>query len=411
MKIYKHLSEQILTIENFRLAYKNATRGKRHYREVREIDKNPEEYLQKLLKEIQNEEYRVSEYTIFQLFSGQKWREVYKLPMKDRIVQHAIMNVCESVFRESFILDTYSSIRTRGLHLGLKRLKHALKDEEYLYCLKLDVHKCYPSLDKEILKKKLNRKFNDKKLQWLFGIIIDSCDKGIPIGNYTSQYFNNFYFNDFDHWLKEVKKVKYYFRYCDDMVILGKTKEELHALLKEINIKMSELHVELKSNYQIFPIENRGIDFLGYITKKKYTIVRKHTKVRFINKITAMNFDDVTDKNLNVLGSYWGVFCHANCRHLWEKYTNTKSFTEFKKTYHPEMSATSILGKQIIIYKARIVFGKKTVKLYIKAKLNGKYVFIHTTSKTLIDTIKAHPIRRPLITIITKNSKGYYILN
>lgn len=237
MKIYKHLSEKILTIENFRIAYKNATKGKRHYEEVREIDKDPETYLQNLLEEVKSGRYRVSEYTIFQLYTGLKWREIYKLPMKDRIVQHAIMNYCEPIFRESFIMDTYSSIKTRGIHLGLKRVKAALRDTKYLYCLKLDIHKCYPSLDKEILKQKLNRKFNDKTLQWLFEVIIDSCEKGVPIGNYTSQYFNNFYFSDFDHWIKEVKRVKHYFRYCDDIVILGKTKEELHELLKEIRYK------------------------------------------------------------------------------------------------------------------------------------------------------------------------------
>lgn len=262
MKIYKYLSEQILTIENFRLAYKNATKGKRNYREVREIDKDPETYIQELLEEVKSRRYKVSEYIVFQLYTGHKWREIYKLPMRDRIVQHAIMNICEPIFRESFILDTYSSIKTRGIHLGLHKLKQALQDTEYTYCMKLDIHKCYPFLDKEILKKKIARKFNDADLIWLFGAIIDSCEHGVPIGNYTSQYFNNFYFSDFDHWLKEVKRVKHYFRYCDDMIILGRSKEELQQLLKEIQQKMNELHVHLKPNYQIFPIESRGCRLL-----------------------------------------------------------------------------------------------------------------------------------------------------
>lgn len=412
MKIYKHLSEKILTIENFRLAYKNATKGKRHYEEVKEIDKDPETYLQALLEEVTSRKYKVSEYTIFQLFTGLKWREIYKLPMKDRIVQHAIMNYCEPIFRESFILDTYSSIKTRGIHLGLKRVKSALKDKEYLYCLKLDIHKCYPSLDKEILKKKLNRKFNDKTLQWLFGVIIDSCEKGVPIGNYTSQYFNNFYFSDFDHWVKEVKGAKHYFRYCDDIVILGKTKEELHALLKEIKIKMADLHVELKGNYQVFSIEERGIDFLGYITRRTHIAIRKHIKLKFIDKITSMNFDDITDKDLNVLGSYWGILPHADCRHLWKKYTGTKSFAEFKKLHHPEVSATAVLTKAIEIHETKIAYNKRTTKLYIKARLDGRFVFLHTTSKSLVDTIiKVGRVIIPWNTTIVKNQKGYYIFN
>lgn len=410
MKIYKHLSEKILTIENFRTAYKNATKGKRHYEEVREIDKDPETYLQNLLEEVQSGRYRVSEYTIFQLYTGLKWREIYKLPMKDRIVQHAIMNYCEPIFRESFIMDTYSSIKTRGIHLGLKRVKAALRDTEYLYCLKLDIHKCYPSLDKEILKQKLNRKFNAKTLQWLFEIIIDSCEKGVPIGNYTSQYFNNFYFSDFDHWIKEVKRVKHYFRYCDDIVILGRTKEELHELLKEIKAQLAELHVELKGNYQVFSIADRGIDFLGYITRRSHIAIRKHIKLNFIDKITSMDFNDITDKDLNILGSYWGILSHADCRHLWQKYTGTHSFAEFKKTYHPECSAAKILKKAITIYEAKVAFNKKVTKLHIRARLDGKLIVIHTTSKLLIQAVIQRGVsKEPWNTTIVKSQRGYYI--
>ena len=92
----------------------------------------------------------------------------------------------EPIFRESFIIDTYSSIKGRGIHKCLKRVKKAVRHEEYKYCLKLDIHKCYPSLDKEILKQKLRQKFKDKKLMHLLCLIIDSCEKGVPIGNYTS---------------------------------------------------------------------------------------------------------------------------------------------------------------------------------------------------------------------------------
>ena len=113
MKKYKHLSERILTMENFLLAYHNATKGKKHYKEVPEIGLNPEPYLQELLEEVRSKHYKVSDYKIFKLYTGHKWREIYKLPMRDRIVQHAIMNICEPIFRESFIQDTYSSIKTR----------------------------------------------------------------------------------------------------------------------------------------------------------------------------------------------------------------------------------------------------------------------------------------------------------
>lgn len=138
------------------------------------------------------------------------------------------MNVIEPIFRHSFIRDTYSSIKGRGTHDGLARVKKAMKDVPgTTYCLKLDIKKFYPSINKEILKQKIRTKFKDVDLLMLLDEIIDSCEHGVPIGNYTSQYFANFYLTRMDHWIKEELGIKYYFRYCDDIVILGSSKERL----------------------------------------------------------------------------------------------------------------------------------------------------------------------------------------
>lgn len=327
MKTYNNLFEKICSYENFYIAYENATKGKRHYKEVIEIEKDKDNFLKSLADEVREMKYKVSQYVVFKLWSGGKYRDIYKLPMRDRIVQHAIMVYCERIFRESFIQDTFSSIKGRGIHRGLKRLKRAVKDKEYKYVLQLDIHHCYPSIDQQILKQKLRKKFKDERLILLFDTIIDSCDKGVPIGNYTSQYFNNFYFSGMDHWIKEQIHFKHYFRYCDDIVIFGKTKQELHLLFEKIKIFTNKLNVKIKSNYKIFPKE-LGINFLGYITREKYIRIRKTTKNNFIKKVKKMNIKRLTEKNINVLGSYWGIFKHADCRNLWHKYINNKIFNK-----------------------------------------------------------------------------------
>ena len=325
MKTYNNLFDKICDVNNFREAYFNVIKGKKHYKEVIEIEKDRENYIKALAEEVRTKQYRVSKYTIFKLWSGGKYRDIYKLPMKDRIVQHAIMTYCERIFRESFIQDTFSSIKGRGIHRGLQRLKRAVKDKEYKYVLQLDIHHCYPSLDQNILKEKLRQKFKDEDLMQLFETIIDSCDKGVPIGNYTSQYFNNFYFSDFDHWIKEKKHIKYYYRYCDDIVIFGKTKEQLHNLFVNIKQYIGSLSVNIKPNYRIFP-KAIGVNFLGYITREDYIKIRKLTKQNFICKMLKMNFNALTKKDINILGAYWGILKHADCRHLWEKYTRRKTF-------------------------------------------------------------------------------------
>jgi retron-type reverse transcriptase len=402
MKTYSNLFDKICTIENFQAAYQNAIKGKMHYREVIEIEKNRDAYLEALLEEVKSKKYKVSEYTVFNLFTGHKMREIFKLPMRDRIVQHAIMIYCEPIFRETFILDTYASIKTRGIHLGLQRVKKALKKYHYKYCLKLDIHKCYPSLDKEILKKKLARKFTDPDLLDLLFKIVDSCEKGVPIGNYTSQYFNNFYFSDFDHWIKEVKGIKAYFRYCDDMVILSNSKEELHAMLEEIMGKMKELNVSLKENYQLFPIDSRGISFLGYIITEDCIKVRKNTKKNFVHKVSKMNFSNPSAKDINVLGSYWGILVHADCRHLWKSYMGCSAFKSFMKRY--KCSARDVLNKPIRVLRAYRKYSSGKWYTVMEALVGNLYATIKTTSKYLAVALNAV---LPFDTYIIATQRGY----
>lgn len=138
----------------------------------------------------------------------------------------------------------------------------------------LDIRKFYPSIDHEVLKGIIRKKIKDQKLLQLLDEIIDSAE-GVPIGNYLSQFFANLYLTYFDHWLKEDKQVKYYFRYADDIVILHKDKEYLRELFEEMKQYLDTLKLTFKDNYQIFKVEDRGISFVGYVIRHDYTLVRK----------------------------------------------------------------------------------------------------------------------------------------
>lgn len=416
MKTYNNLFNKICTEENFYKAYKNAVKGKSYYKEVKNIKKiGVKKYINNLREEVFNKKYKVSKYTIFNKYTGHKWREIYRLPMKDRIVQHAIMLYLEPIFRKTFILDTYSSIKTRGLHLGLKRVKQCLRKYNYKYCLKLDIHKCYPSIDQQILKDKLSKKFKDQDLLQLLFTIIDSCDKGLPIGNYTSQYFNNFYFSDFDHWIKENQRVKGYFRYCDDIIILENDKQKLRDLLKRIIIKLNNLNVKIKDNYQIFPIEKRGIDFLGYVIRSKYVKVRKCTKINFVHKVSKMNLNKLSKHDINVLGSYWGILKHSDCRNLWNVYTNVKNFKDLNTS--KRSSVKELIDIPLTIVNAIIT--RKNKKDYLKFKCNFivnkpnknltfKNILVGTYGKHLINFLKNLKQKDyPIKTTILIN-KGFY---
>lgn len=158
----------------------------------------------------------------------------------------------------------------------------------------------------------LRKKFKDEKLLNLLDEIIDS-HQGLPLGSLLSQFFGNYYLTWFDHWVKEELKIKEYYRYCDDVVILSGNKEKLHKWLSEIKKYLWEnLRLEVKGNYQIFPVDSRGIDFLGFVHRSTHTRLRKSIKKRYI-KTT----------NPKSLASYNG----------WIKYCDGKNL---KNTYEPK---------------------------------------------------------------------------
>lgn len=313
MKRMNHLYQPICSMDNLLLADANARKGKGVKREIIVHDQNKQANIESLRTSLLNRTYTTSAYKTFLIFD-RKEREVSQLPYyPDRIVHHAIINVLEPVFMSLFTADTYSSIKGRGIHSAADKVKAAVKNiQETKYCLKLDIKKFYPSIDNAVLKNLLRRKFKDQDLLWLLDEIIDSAD-GLPIGNYLSQYFANFYLTYFDHWIKETKAVKYYFRYADDIVILHNEKAYLHGLLAQIRSYLQvQLHLTIKSNYQVFPVDARGIDFIGYCFYPTHTRLRKSIKQNFA-RMMAKN------KNNQSVASYNGWAKHCNSRHLIKK--------------------------------------------------------------------------------------------
>lgn len=318
MKRIGNLYERICSIENLMLADSIARKGKLTQPGVISHDKNREENIRVLHEALINKTYCTSEYTTFTIFET-KERLIFRLPYyPDRIVHHAVMNILEPIFVSTFTADTYSCIKKRGIHAAAAAVKVALNDTAGTqFCLKLDIKKFYPNVDHEIMKQLLRRKIKDKDLLWLLDGIIDSAD-GLPIGNYLSQYFANFFLTYFDHWLKEQLQVKYYFRYADDMVILSDNKPELHQVLDEIRRYLQgNLKLTVKETYQVFPVKDRGIDFVGYVFFHTHVLMRKRIKKSFARMLKR-------NKNPQSIASYRGWAVHCNSKNLLKKLLHDK---------------------------------------------------------------------------------------
>lgn len=333
-------------MENLKLAPQNARKGKGWYQEVKMVDEDPEKYLGQLQEMLLNKTYNTSDYVTFIKHDSGKDREIFKLPyFPDRICQWAILQVIEPYLIKNLIKNTYSAIPGRGIHLALHDIDQAIQHDVpgTQYCLKLDARKYYPSINHDILKQKYRRLFKDDDLLWLLDEIIDSTpgDTGIPIGNYISQYSGNFYLSSFDHWIKEVKHVKYYFRYMDDIVILGSDKAELHKLLLEIKEYFrKELKLTVKDNWQVFPTFVRGVDFVGYRTFLNYKLLRKTTCKQMKRKMTKLQRKCIENNQLMnysewcSINSYKGWLVHCDSFRLSQKYI--EPLEPYAKAYYEQ---------------------------------------------------------------------------
>ncbi len=294
MKRHGNLFPKIIEMDNLQLAHQNASKGKSHYNDVKRVNTNPEYYLRKIKKSLQNKTFETSDYHVFKVHEP-KEREIFKLDYyPDRIVHHAILQVLKPIWNKIFIYDVYSSIPNKGIHAAIDQLESFLRNErDTKYCLQFDISKFYPSVDHDIMLERVKQKIKDSDLLWLLEDIIRSPqgNKGLPIGNYTSQYLANIYLNKFDHWIKHDIGANYYIRYADDGIILSGNKKKLHAIKDAISRYLNEkLKLSLNPKTQIYPVDDRGIDFLGYRTFRNYILLRKRSAKKFKRKLRTIKY-------------------------------------------------------------------------------------------------------------------------
>lgn len=364
MKRLSNLFDKICTIENIEEADRKARKNKGIRYGILKHDLHPEKDNAELLESLLNGTYKTSKYSTFKIYEP-KERLIYRLPYyPDRIVHHAIMNIMEPIWKSIFIKQTYSSIKNRGIHACAKDVRFALDNfpKETRYCLKLDIHKFYPSIDHEILKKIIRIKIKDNRLLKLLDDIIDSAP-GVPIGNYLSQFFANLYLAYFDHQVKETLRCKFYFRYADDIVIMGNDKVLLNLTLLNINYYLTtKLKLELKPNYQIFPVDSRGIDFVGYKFYHSHTLLRKSIKVKINRLLDRYERGYIALSKLKIsMQSYFG----------WLKYCNSKHFLQ-KIEAQTRLCYSNFIGEEELISNTY----NKNIRV-IDIQLGNKFFIIH----------------------------------
>lgn len=340
-KTIKNSFDEKLNFINFVEAHNRAKVNKMNKHELLLFEIDLENNIANLIRQIKQGKYHVGKYRNFIIYEP-KERLIRALPYRDRIVhQWYVYEFIKPYILPRLIQDTYACIDDRGTHkavLQVQKYMRIMKRNygEY-YILKCDIRKFFYSIDKHVLFEIMKKYITDKHLLEFTHLIIfdEDEDIGIPIGNYTSQFFANIYLNELDQYVKNKLKVKYYVRYMDDFICLVKTKEEAKELKRVIEEFISDkLHLNFNQKSRYYP-NKMGVDFCGYRIFETHRLLRVNSKRKIKRMIKGWN--RLYEKG--VLNEHW-VLLRWNS---WMAHANQSDSYTFQRKMYDKMTFKDLL--------------------------------------------------------------------
>ena len=329
-KTIRNKYKENLTYEKLLEAHIKSRKGKGYRKEIILFNLKQEEYIMWLYEKLKNKTYKHGGYSEFYV-TEPKVRKIEKSRYLDRIVHRWVVdNFLEPCYVPKFINTSYACLKERGMHRAAVYVKDTMKHckikwDEY-YILKMDVAKYFDNINKKILLKILERNIKDPDLMWLIKEILyaNKREKGLEIGNYTSQMFANIYLNEVDQYIKHKLKVKYYCRYLDDSIVIVRTKKEAKEILEKIKKYLKEnLELELNQKTQIFK-NKQGVNFCGYKINEYRMKLRDKGKRKLKKKVKKLKEEiqkgNITSKEARkYLAGHLGYIKYANNYNLLNK--------------------------------------------------------------------------------------------
>ena len=333
MRKFIHTYDDIISIENLLCAWQEFERGKKKKSDVMEYKRHLMTNIINLHHDLQARTYTHGAYYHF-IICDPKRRDIHKASVRDRLLHHAIYRKLYPFFDTTFIADSYSCRDNKGTHRALRRFdtfarKVGRNHTRTVWVLKCDIRKFFASVDHVILLQILRQRIQDVDIIKLLENVVGSFHsdstlnldsrlhgndtlQGLPLGNLTSQLLVNIYMNEFDQYVKDHLKVKYYIRYADDFVFMSHKKEGLEVIREKSEAFLtSRLQLSLHSNKVFLTTLASGVDFLGWVHFPHHKVLRTVTKRRMMRKMEKRN-----------VASYVGLLSHGNAWRLQEEIIN-----------------------------------------------------------------------------------------
>ncbi len=321
MKFYKDVFNKIISLDNLFNAWEKFKSDKRNKRDVQLFEWHLEQNIFQLHRDLKSKIYKHEGYTSFYIHDP-KQRHIHKATVRDRVLHHAVFSILNPIFEQTFIHSSFSCRIDKGTHKGIDALRVATRKVgnngfKPCFILKCDIKKFFATVNHQILLDIIGKRIKDANAIWLLREIIGSFPNGVPIGNLTSQLFANVYLNKLDYFVKHDLRVKFYFRYTDDFVVVANNIKYLEEVFRLIKYFLETLALELHPNKITIRKLHQGIDFLGYVSFPHHSLLRTKTKKRILKKMKygVMEYKrgSITKERLEQsLQSYLGILSHAD---------------------------------------------------------------------------------------------------
>lgn len=329
MKRFGNLWEDIVSFDNLRVAALEASKTKRQSAPVQNFLFNLEPNILHLQDELESGQYQPGTYSYFTIYEP-KERKICAAPFVDRVVHHAVCRVMNPLLERIYVPQSYACRIGKGMHKAVEKAQEYVRNSRYF--LKCDVAKFFDSVDHEILKSSLRRKFKDNRLLELLNRIIDHpvpgnpTGRGLPIGNLTSQHFANFILTGMDIIILEEIRPRGYLRYMDDFILFSDDKPGLHLAKQRITHYLTEnLKLKLKSKGCFIAPSYHGLPFLGFQIFPAVKRLKRANWIRFMRKFSeryiSFQNDKINEETLiRSTASLFGHVRHADTLNLRRKF-------------------------------------------------------------------------------------------
>ncbi len=326
---FSHNYEDIISVENLLVAWREFLKGKRKSIDVQEFQYRLFDNVFALHADLRNKRYIHGAYHAFNI-SDPKPRNIHKATVRDRVLHRALYRALYPFFERVFIADSYSCRKWKGTHRAMSRFrafayKTSRNHTRTCFVLKCDIRKFFANIDHEILFSILAGYIPDTGILGLLKNVVRSFRSlsnsrelesgehtgiGLPLGNLTSQLLVNVYMNEFDQFVKHRLKARYYIRYADDFVFLSADKNRLQEIVRYIVLFLREkLKLELHPDKVSIKTLASGIDFLGWMHFPDHRVLRTATKRRMFRRLGESPKEEAAV-------SYRGLLSHGNAQKL-----------------------------------------------------------------------------------------------